>query len=124
MDLYAENILDHFKNPHHCGVLDDPSASAKEVNPLCGDKYEVQLKLKNDVIVDAAFSGEGCAISKAAISMLMDEVIGKPIEEVEKIDKERIYELLGVDISAARVKCALIGLNTLKKAIQNYAQGQ
>ena len=76
------------------------------------------------MIVDAAFSGEGCAISKAAISMLMDEVIGKPIEEVEKIDKERIYELLGVDISAARVKCALIGLNTLKKAIQNYAQGQ
>lgn len=120
MDLYAENILEHFKNPHHCGVLEDPTVSATDSNPLCGDKYEIFLKIKNDIIEDVSFRGEGCAISKASVSMLTDEIIGKKIEAAEKFDKIRIYELLGVEISPGREKCALLGLSAFKKALGKY----
>ncbi len=119
--MYAENILHHFKEPHHFGGLAKATVSAKESNPLCGDKYGMDLVIDKDgVISDASFTGEGCAISKAAVSMLMDEIIGKPLNEVEKISKENIYELLGVEVSAGRVKCALLGLKILQAAIKKY----
>jgi nitrogen fixation NifU-like protein len=124
MDMYAENILEHYKNPHHCGSLNDPTATAEDANPFCGDKYQLELKIKDGVIEDAKFDGEGCAISKSALSMLMDEIIGKKVEDVEKIDKEKIYEMMGVDLGAARVKCALLGLVILKKAIINLKKDE
>lgn len=123
--MYAENILEHYKNPHHCGRLDNATVSVKEVNPLCGDIYQVDLKFSKDGIVeDAGFTGKGCAISTAALSMLMDEIIGKLTTEVKKLEKENMYELLGVDISAARVKCAVIGLVGVKNAIRLYKPKQ
>ncbi len=121
MDLYAENILEHFKNPHHFGELDNPSVSESESNPLCGDKYSMDLRIDDKGLIrEVAFRGEGCAISKAAVSMLCDEIIGKNVEEAAKIDKENIYELLGTEVSAGRAKCALLGLELLKKSLKKY----
>ena len=121
MDMYAENILHHFKEPHHFGGLNKATVSAKESNPLCGDKYGMDLVIDKDgVITDASFTGEGCAISKAGVSMLMDEIIGKPLKEVEKLNKDNVLDLLGVEVSAGRVKCALLGLKTLQSAIKKY----
>lgn len=121
MDLYAENILEHFKNPHHCGELDNPSVSESESNPLCGDKYAMDLMIDEaGVIRDVAFRGEGCAISKAAVSMLTDELIGVNVNDAAAIDKDKIYEMLGTEVSAGRAKCALLGLELLKKSIKKY----
>lgn len=118
MDLYAENILDHYHHPHHHGVLEHPTVSAEDSNPLCGDKIRIDLSIdEHGVITDVGFSAEGCAISQASASMLTDEIIGKNIKEASSFSNEQIYEMLGVPLTTARVKCALLGLVTLKKAI-------
>ncbi len=120
MDLYAENILDHYKHPHHHGALETPTISASDANPLCGDKVQIDLKIEDGKIIDVGFSGEGCAISLASTSMLMDEIIDKKTDEAFAFTNENIYEMLGVPLTTARVKCALLGLVTLKKALTVY----
>ncbi len=120
MDMYAENILDHYKHPHHHGVLEQPTISAADANPLCGDKVQIDLKIVDGKISDVGFSGEGCAISLASTSMLMDEIIDKKTDEAFALTNENIYEMLGVPLTTARVKCALLGLVTLKKALTIY----
>lgn len=118
MDLYSEIILDHFKNPHNAGNLENPDKSAIESNPLCGDKIQIDIKLdKEQKITEIAFKGEGCAISQAASSMLTDKVIGMTATEIKALDHKDIYELLKVDISPGRAKCALLALETIKKAL-------
>lgn len=117
MDLYAENILDHFQNPRHHGRLAEPTITVDDVNPLCGDKLILDLTLKNSHIQDIGFDGSGCAISQAAMSMLTEEVLHKSLTDVENLSKDELYKLLGVAISPARVKCALLGYTLLKKAI-------
>jgi nitrogen fixation NifU-like protein len=117
MDIYADNILDHFKNPRHLGTLSGPTISLDDANPLCGDKLALDLLIEDNRVKDITFSGSGCAISQAAMSMLTEEAYTKTLDDVEKISKEQIYQLLGVPISPARVKCALLGYTLLKKAI-------
>ncbi len=118
LELYAEIILDHYQNPHHYGSLNDADFSAEDSNPLCGDKIKMEFKVdKQGVINDVAFSGIGCAISKASASMLTDELIGKTLDEAAKITKENIYEMVQVPLTPARVKCALLSLAVLKKAL-------
>lgn len=117
MDLYAENILDHYKNPRKHGKIEDASIQAEDSNPLCGDKIRIDLKLEDGKIADIAFSGEGCAISQAATSMLAEEIEGKSLSEAATYDNQKIYTMLGVPVTTARVKCALLGLTVLKKAI-------
>jgi nitrogen fixation NifU-like protein len=125
MDLYAEIILDHYKNPHHRGKLKNPTFFAEDLNPLCGDKIRLELELDSkQQVEDVAFSGEGCAISQASASMLTDEIIGKSLAEIGKITNENIYEMLQVPLSPARVKCALLSLVVLKKALFNYNAGK
>ena len=117
MDLYSEIILDYFKNPVNKGTIEDPSGSANEYNPQCGDKIRVDLLLdKKGRVAKATFSGEGCAISQAATSMLTEKLIGKTPAQIKKIDNEEIYKMLNIPISPGRVKCALLGLVTAKKA--------
>lgn len=116
MDLYSEIILDYFKHPRNKGDLSNPDAQAEEYNPLCGDKIKIALKLKDNKVEKAMYDGQGCAISQAAASMLTEKIIGKTLEEIKNLPNEEIYEMLGVEISAARVKCALLGLVTAKKA--------
>lgn len=121
MDIYAENIMEHHKHPDHFGHVKGANAKANLANPLCGDKIQVELKISSDakkIIEDAKFSGAGCAISRAGADMLMEHIIGKPINEVEKYSAEEIYKIFGVKITPARIKCALLALTAVKKALK------
>ncbi|HLF29341.1 MAG TPA: SUF system NifU family Fe-S cluster assembly protein [Anaerolineae bacterium] len=109
-----ENILDHYENPRNKGVLDHPDISHEEDNPVCGDRIRMDLKVADGIITDVRFSGRGCSISQASASMLTEEVLGKPLEEVKRYGKEKVLEMLGIPIGPVRLKCALLSLKVLK----------
>jgi nitrogen fixation NifU-like protein len=116
-DLYRENILDHYKRPRNFGRPDAFDLEFEDTNPFCGDEQHVYIALGEDGRVsEVAFEGKGCAISTAATSMLTEELAGKTREELLRLDKQAVLELLGIDISATRMKCAMLGLKVVKSA--------
>lgn len=116
-DLYRDQILEHYKRPHNFGRPDEFDLDYEDNNPLCGDEQHVFIELDSEGRVSGvSFEGKGCAISTAATSMLTDELEGKSREELLALPKEFVLDLLGIDISATRMKCALLGLKITKSA--------
>ena len=118
-DLYREVILDHYKNPRGHGVIEDADAEAEGFNPLCGDEISIYVSFAEDgeTIEDVKFSGRGCAISQAATSMLVDMVKGRRAKELADMPKDELLEEIAIPLSPIRLKCAILGLTTLKVAL-------
>jgi nitrogen fixation NifU-like protein len=114
MNIYEEDILDHYQNPSNYGTLEKPDISYEDDNPLCGDKIRVDLQIEEGIIKDVRFSGHGCTISQAAASMLTEEIKGQALEDVKKLTKDDILEMLGIPLGPVRLKCGLLALKALK----------
>jgi nitrogen fixation NifU-like protein len=115
-DFYKEYILDHYRNPRNFGELDAPTATAEDLNPLCGDKIRFDLMVEDGTVTDVRFSGRGCAISQASASMLSESLRGMKLEDVARLSQEAVLENVGIGISPARMKCAMLGLKVVKSA--------
>ena len=119
--VYSEIILDYYRHPRNKGALEHPNIKAKDSNPLCGDIIEMQLELDgNGSVKDVKFNGQGCAISQASASMLTELVKGRNLDDVRNISKEDILSLIGGQLSAVRLKCALLSLKVLKTGVYGY----
>ena len=117
-DFYREIILDHYKNPLHRGQLENSDFSFEDENPLCGDFIHIDLSIDNEGRVkDAVFHGHGCAISMASADLLLENIRGKTLEEVKNLSKQDILDLLGIELSPVRLKCALLPLKVVKAAV-------
>ncbi|MDA8204289.1 MAG: SUF system NifU family Fe-S cluster assembly protein [Chloroflexi bacterium] len=124
-DLYRAEILEHYRHPHNFGSLDHPDVVQEGSNPLCGDRLTLMLDIDEQGRVDeVAFTGRGCAISQASASMLTDLIRGKQLSEVAKIGRKDIVDELGIEISPARLKCALLSVDTLRRALEDRVTWQ
>jgi nitrogen fixation protein NifU and related proteins len=122
-DLYREVIIEHYKNPSYRGHLDPHDIRFEDSNPLCGDHIEITIQTAEDgTVKDARFDGHGCAISQASADLLIESIIGKPLEEVRKLNKQDILDMLGIDLGPVRLKCALLSLKVLKAGV--YGLGE
>jgi nitrogen fixation protein NifU and related proteins len=122
-DLYREIIIDHYKNPQYRGHLDPHDISFEDDNPLCGDHIEITLRVDGGgKVTDGRFDGKGCAISQASADLLIESIIGKLIEDVRKLTKQDILDLLGIELGPVRLKCALLSLKVLKAGV--YGLGE
>jgi nitrogen fixation NifU-like protein len=124
-DLYRELIIDHYKNPHYRGELDPNDITYEDDNPLCGDHIRIDLRVdKNERVMEAAFSGRGCAISQASADLLVESIVGKSLDEVKTLTKEDVLELLGIELGPVRLKCALLSLKVLKAGVYGLGEGE
>lgn len=120
-DLYREVILDHYRNPRNAGTIENPDISYEDTNPLCGDRIRIDLKVAGGKVTEIKFHGRGCAISQASTSMLTEMIQGQELEEIRSLTAQDLLDELGIPISPARVKCALLGLKVLKTGAYGIA---
>lgn len=113
--LYREIILEHWQHPQNYGVVEAADIDVSGNNPLCGDRIRITARLKNGKIDDIAFTGDGCAIAKASASLFTEAVKGKPLAKVKAMTSEESLRLLGIEVTPARAKCALLAPSTLQK---------
>ena len=124
-DLYREQIIERYKNPRHRGLLDPHDITFEDDNPLCGDRIRIDLRIDaQQVVTEAAFSGQGCSISQASADLLVESVIGKRLDEVRAMTKEDILEMLGIELGPVRLKCALLSLKVIKAGVYGIAEGE
>lgn len=122
-DLYREVIIDRYKNPIHRGTLDPNDINFEDENPLCGDHIRIELRVdKNNIVTEAAFSGHGCSISQASADLLLESIIGKSLDEIKKMNKSNVLNLIGIELGPVRLKCALLPLKILKAGV--YGLGE
>ena len=122
-DLYRELIIDHYKNPQYRGHLEPNDIHFEDDNPLCGDHIEISLRVDGGgKVTDGRFDGKGCAISQASADLLIESIIGKPVEELKKFSKQDVLDLLGIELGPVRLKCALLSLKVLKAGV--YGLGE
>jgi len=121
-DMYRQQILDHYKNPRNYGEIEDATFSHTGENPMCGDTIEMDVVLDDDeeTIEAVAFQGDGCAISQASASMLSERLEGMTVEELEKLNRDDVIDMLGVDISPMRVKCAVLAEKVAQDGAEIY----
>ncbi|HLU35479.1 MAG TPA: SUF system NifU family Fe-S cluster assembly protein [Thermomicrobiales bacterium] len=115
--IYREVILEHSKHPNNYGTLDPNDYSFEDTNPLCGDEVRIDVRSDGDKISEIAFSGQGCAISQASASILMELVEGKSLDDIRAMGKDELLDELGITLSPARLKCALLSFSVLKTAL-------
>jgi nitrogen fixation NifU-like protein len=118
-DLYRDYILEHYRQPHNFGVIDEPTGAHEGANPLCGDRITMQVRVADGVLAGVGFTGRGCAISQASASLLTDDVKGKPLGLATGYRADDLLDLLGIEISPARLKCAMLSLETLQEALKD-----
>ena len=116
-DLFRENILEHHRHPRCHGTLEHPDVTFEDANPLCGDRIRMDFRIADGRLAEVRFSGQGCSISQAAASMLCEHVQGRPLEEIKKLDRSDVLDMLGIELGPVRLKCALLALKTLKSAV-------
>lgn len=121
-NIYREQLMEHYKNPRNFGTINSPTVKETKNNPFCGDVIEMQLKIEDGIIKEAAFSGSACAVSIASASMLTEEITGKTVDEANKVTKEELLEMVGVELTTSRVKCAVLALEALNLALKKYEQ--
>ena len=121
-DLYREIILDHYRNPRNRGTLDPHDYSAEDVNPLCGDEIRIDVRVADGKVDEIKFSGRGCAVSQASASILTEMVEGLTLDEVKALTKDDLLEEIGIPVSPARMKCALLSLKVLKAGVYGIPQ--
>ncbi|MDS0221779.1 SUF system NifU family Fe-S cluster assembly protein [Haloarcula sp. S1AR25-5A] len=121
-DMYRQQILDHYKNPRNYGEIEDPTFTHIGENPMCGDEIRIDVVLdeSEETIEQVAFQGDGCAISQASASMLSQELAGMAVEDLEAMDRDDITDMLGVDISPMRVKCAVLAEKVAQDGAEIY----
>jgi nitrogen fixation NifU-like protein len=120
MDLYAENILDHFKHPRFVGENPTATIIHREDNPSCGDDLTIFLTLEKDRITECVWKGQGCAISQASMSMLSETLLSQTLEEIDQLSPQDILTMLGVPVGPSRMKCAMLSFHTLKNALRKH----
>ncbi|MGD8458315.1 MAG: SUF system NifU family Fe-S cluster assembly protein [Anaerolineales bacterium] len=124
-DLYREIIIDRYKNPHYRGELDPHDISYEDDNPLCGDQIRIDLRVdKNNNVTEALFSGHGCSISQASADLVVETIIGKSLDDIKKMNKEDVLDMLGIELGPVRLKCALLSLKVLKAGVYGLEAGE
>lgn len=118
MDIYGEKLLDHYSNPRNFGELDGADQTNELENVSCGDSVKISVKIENGIINDVKFTGEGCAVAIGTASMLLEYAKGKTVKEMLEFDLDNLLELIGIELTMSRMKCANLSLESLHNTLK------